>query len=302
MACSKLTVGVHEKRAAASGAKTRVVAGFGWFGSDGVELDPRHISRWLQRFFPRVPSKAVRIKPIAVRVDLPETTQHPSSPCSGGSDAVPGTGENRHHHQQHRQPQEATPAAHSRVAQVQGVLAQHEAGLERYTGAEVSDALLLVDGVAAVFKDMGTASPRCYALAHCEEQRRALRVAARWVEVPRWILEITCALPPDAMILHAGQRAARHSGPRCVQTSPSATCKPSTALRYFDQHLCALGMAAMRGEFQPAVTVADAVVGELNSVHAPVRDEMRCVVVALAYQGSISTCRSGAWAPRCVSV
>ena len=86
------------------------------------------------------------------------------------------------------------------------------------------------------------------------------------------------------------------------QTSPSATCKPSTALRYFDQHLCALGMAAMGGEFQPAVTVADAVVGELNSVHAPVRDEMRCVVVALAYQGSISTCRSGAWAPRCVSV
>ena len=146
MACSKLTVGVHEMRAAASGAKTRVVAGFGWFGSDGVELDPRHISRWLQRFFPRVPSKAVRIKPIAVRVDLPETAQHPSSPCSGGSDAVPGTGENRHHHQQHRQQQEATPAAHSRVAQVQGVLAQHEAGLERYTGAEVSDALLLVDG------------------------------------------------------------------------------------------------------------------------------------------------------------
>ena len=86
------------------------------------------------------------------------------------------------------------------------------------------------------------------------------------------------------------------------QTSPSATCKPSTALGYFDQHLCALGMAAMGGEFQPAVTVADAVVGELNSVHAPVRDEMRCVVVALAYQGSISTCRSGAWAPRCVSV
>ena len=204
MACSKLTVGVHEMRAAASGAKTRVVAGFGWFGSDGVELDPRHISRWLQRFFPRVPSKAVRIKPIAVRVDLPETAQHPSSPCSGGSDAVPGTGENRHHHQQHRQQQEATPAAHSRVAQVQGVLAQHEAGLERYTGTEVSDALLLVDGLAAVLKDMGTASPRCYALAHCEEQRRAPHVAARWVEVPRWILEISCTFPRNALFLQMG--------------------------------------------------------------------------------------------------
>ena len=60
-------------------------------------------------------------------------------------------------------------------------------------------------------------------------------------------------------------------------------------------------MAAMGGEFQPAVTVADAVVGELNSVHAPVRDETRGVVVALAYLGSISTCRSGAWVPpRCV--
>ena len=31
------------------------------------------------------------------------------------------------------------------------------------------------------------------------------------------------------------------------------------------------------------------------------RGEMRCVVVALAYLGSISTCRSGAWVPpRCV--
>ena len=167
-----------------------------WCGAGPAPHQPLAAS-----FFPRVPSKAVRIKPIAVRVDLPETAQHPSSPCSGGSDAVPGTGENRHHHQQHRQQQEATPAAHSRVAQVQGVLAQHEAGLERYTGTEVSDALLLVDGLAAVFKDMGTASPRCYALAHCEEQRRAPHVAARWVEVPRWILEISCTFPRNALFL-----------------------------------------------------------------------------------------------------
>ena len=45
-------------------------------------------------------------------------------------------GSSKKQHQQHP----------PRVAQVQGVLAQHEAGLERYTGAEVSDALLLVDG------------------------------------------------------------------------------------------------------------------------------------------------------------
>ena len=100
-------------------------------------------------------------------------------------------GSSKKQHQQHP----------PRVAQVQGVLAQHEAGLERYTGTEVSDALLLVDGLAAVLKDMGTASPRCYALAHCEEQRRAPHVAARWVEVPRWILEISCTFPRNALFL-----------------------------------------------------------------------------------------------------